>query len=118
LSLRVRHGRWSLVLAYTLATVLVPSAHRHGEEADDAPTRCLASCQDARVHLSGHRAPDLDHLRLDCPACQFRASHQAMAILDPAPFRLTVVAAAPDLPPPHPRRTAALRPSCRAPPRV
>ena len=113
-----RQGRWWLVLAYTLATVLAQSAHRHGGAADDAQARCLASCQDTRVHLSGHPAPDLDRLRTDCPACQFRADHQADSALRPSPFHRPVVAQATDRRTPTALPGAVLRPSCRAPPRV
>jgi hypothetical protein len=117
-SVRPRRGRWCLVLAYTLATVLVQGAHRHGRQEDEGPTRCLASCEGPGVRLSGHSAPDLDHLRNDCPACQFRANHHAGPLASPSPLLRATVAAAPELPPPTFRRLADLRPACRAPPRA
>ena len=117
---RGRNTRWWLAVAYTLATVFASCAHvhDHGTGSEEADARCLASCRDSRLHLSGHQSPDLGHLSNDCLACQFRANHQTAPSLVPTRFdvRDTGAAAVADtgalLPP------SVLRLSCRGPPRV
>lgn len=79
------HRLW-LALAYLLATGFAQCAHRHSPVEEGSATRCLASCDDQRVHLSGHTSVDLGQHRDHCLACQFRTSHLAGRDLGPALF--------------------------------
>lgn len=104
-----------LILAYALTTVLAQGAHCHGPGPEEETT-CLASCQDSRLHFSGHPAPDLEHHAHDCLACHFRTSHQGVILSARVPWLETAgektlmrsSVAAP--------RDRFVRSSCRAPP--
>ncbi|HWE40401.1 MAG TPA: hypothetical protein VG406_27865 [Isosphaeraceae bacterium] len=112
---RLRLSRWWLALAYVTASVLVQSAHQHGERRDAASSGAEASCRCGQPHLSGHPAEGPVHAPDHCLACQFRASHHAWQPAGPAPQDLLIgVVGDPEPLPAHPRPT--LRPSCRAPP--
>lgn len=118
LDVRPRNARRWLVVAYTLVTILTSCAHHHGSDGDGASARCLESCRDSRLHLSGHASPGLDYPANDCLACQFRAEHQ---MAEPsASLSFDARSGAPIAPfgPPTSRRSSPLRLSCRAPPRV
>jgi hypothetical protein len=118
LDARTRIARRWLIAAYLLAAVVAPCAHRHGTDAEDAEARCLASCQDSRLHLSGHVSPDLDGPPSDCLACQFRAVPQIVPSPAPAPFDLHCSGSIDVSGPRSLRAISLLRLSCRAPPRV
>ena len=115
---RTRNARWSLALAYLLATVLAHGAHHHHRDAEEAAALCLASCQDARLHLSGHPAPRLNQHLDDCLACQLRADHQAWLGDDRPLFQRPGARGDNDRHPPRTRPESTLRLSCRAPPRA
>ena len=95
---------------------MVLGAHRHGRDPDGDGAHCLASCQDAGLHLSGHPAPSLDHLPDGCLACQFRAEHQARLADDRPHSRGPADRTAGALPRPLTRFGSIRRLSCRAPP--
>jgi hypothetical protein len=107
-----------LGVAYLLATGLAQCAHHHGGADEHAATRCLASCDDERVHLSGHTSVDLGDHQDHCPACQFRTSHQAGRDTRVAPFRPVCAGRVETARPVMPARRPASRLSCRAPPVV
>ena len=76
----VKSKRFWLAFWYALAALVVPAFHDHREADEDVVATAIAGCEDPGTHLSGHGAPDLTHHELDCPACQFRAEHQAITL--------------------------------------
>ncbi|MDR3636671.1 MAG: hypothetical protein P4L84_22905 [Isosphaeraceae bacterium] len=115
---RTWNCRLWFAVAYLLATGLAQCAHRHGHAESDAATRCLASCDDNRIHLSGHTSVDLGDHPDHCPACQFRNSHQAARDLGPSPFRLVCIGRLEELRRPLFLHLTSSGLSCRAPPAV
>ncbi|MEO6810227.1 MAG: hypothetical protein ABI353_14020 [Isosphaeraceae bacterium] len=113
---RASFRRYLLILAYALTTVLAQGTHRHGPSPEEE-TSCLASCQDSRLHFSGHSAPDLEHHPHDCLACHFRTSHQGGPLSTCVLWLETVGEKTPVPPSVAAPRDRSVRPSCRAPPR-
>jgi hypothetical protein len=109
---RVRH-LWFAV-AYGLATLVV-QVHHHDAHADGPATVHQAGCSDPSPHYAGHGAVELIRGEPHCPACQFRAEHQAEAArpepVSVAEGRLATVPDSTPLP-----AAATSRPTCRAPP--
>jgi hypothetical protein len=110
---RARHLCFALV--YGLATLAVQVHHDHGAHSDGPQPVHLAGCADPSPHYAGHGAPELIRTDLHCPACQFRAEHQAVAAR-PVPLATAArrVTALPDCP--ALRTAATSRPTSRGPP--
>ncbi len=110
---RARH-LW-LALAYGLATVVVQVHHDHGAHRDGPDAVHVAGCADPSPHYAGHGAPELLRTDPHCPACQFRAEHQAVASRpEPVSVSARKLAASPE--PPALRTAATSRPTSRGPP--
>jgi hypothetical protein len=74
---RKRH-LWFAIL-YGLATLVVQVGHDHGARRTGPEVVAEPGCDDPRPHYASHGAPELIRGDLHCPACQFRAEHQAGA---------------------------------------
>ena len=112
---RSRTRNVGLALLYGLATLVVGVGHNHAPRLDGPRAIAQPGCDDPSPHYASHGAPELIRGDLHCPACQFRAEHQAgtsrpvsiVAVVG----RPLVLANAPRL-----RPAAASRPSPRGPP--
>jgi hypothetical protein len=112
----VRSRRFFLALLYGLATLVAQGLHDHGgERRGEAAAVGLAGCEDPRPHFSGHGAPELKPVDLNCLACQFRGDHQAEAsrveVCSTPTRRLTILVAVP-----RPVPGALSQSTCRGPP--
>jgi hypothetical protein len=112
------HFRWSLIVAYLLATALVHGAHDHGpRRAGRSPIADQGDSADRDPRLKIAVTPDSPHLAGDCASCQFLSQHQAACLPAGLPDRPPSV----DVDDPGGASILegfSLRPACRDPPLV
>ena len=110
---RLRH--LGLAFLYGLATLVVQVGHDHGARLSGPEAIAQPGCDDPRPHYASHGAPELIRGDLHCPACQFRAEHQAGASR-PTSIAVVVARQVTFADSPRLRPAASSRPTSRGPP--
>ncbi len=108
-------GRWSLTMAYLLASLLAQGVHVHGSGSDRTVLEDKGNCNEARTHVADHDVADPGDAPIVCPSCQLRSQASFLEETPkPIPGLSVLVPIAASRPEPLPGLP--LRTRCRAPP--
>jgi len=109
--------RLGFALWYGLTTLLVQGLHDHRERSEEAAPTAMVGCDDPHPHYAAHKTHELSSGDVDCPACQFRADHQA-AISQTLDSVIRCLRSPIEISAPIFRSADLPRATCRAPPLI